>query len=33
MDDLKAKYLSLIAAAGDEAAIEDLRITALGKKG
>ena len=26
MDDLKAKYLSLIAAAGDEAAIEDMRI-------
>jgi phenylalanyl-tRNA synthetase alpha chain len=33
MDDLKAKYLSLIAAAADEAAIEDVRVTALGKKG
>jgi phenylalanyl-tRNA synthetase alpha chain len=33
MDDLKARYLSLIAAAVDEAAIEDVRIAALGKKG
>jgi phenylalanyl-tRNA synthetase alpha chain len=33
MDDLKARYLSLIAAAADEAAIEDVRIAALGKKG
>jgi phenylalanyl-tRNA synthetase alpha chain len=33
MDELKAKYLSLIAAAGDAAQIEDLRIAALGKKG
>ncbi len=33
MDDLKQKYLGLIAAAADEAAIEDLRVTALGKKG
>jgi phenylalanyl-tRNA synthetase alpha chain len=33
MDDLKSKYLGLIAAAADEAAIEDLRVTALGKKG
>ena len=33
MDDLKQKYLGLIAAAADEAAIEDLRVAALGKKG
>jgi phenylalanyl-tRNA synthetase alpha chain len=33
MDDLKQKYLGLIAAAADEAAIEDLRVVALGKKG
>ncbi len=33
MDDLKAKYLTLIAGASDEAAVEDLRVTALGKKG
>jgi phenylalanyl-tRNA synthetase alpha chain len=33
MDDLKARYLSLIAAAQDETAIEDVRVAALGKKG
>ncbi|MFZ3581663.1 phenylalanine--tRNA ligase subunit alpha [Loktanella sp. DJP18] len=33
MDDLKQKYLGLIAAASDEAGIEDLRVQALGKKG
>ena len=33
MDDLKAKYLGLIAGAPDEAAIEDVRVNALGKKG
>lgn len=33
MDDLKAKYLSQIADAADEATLEDLRVTALGKKG
>ena len=33
MDDLKAKYLDLIANAGDEAALETLRVQALGKKG
>ena len=33
MDDLKSKYLSLIANAADEAAIEDLRVQAVGKKG
>lgn len=33
MDDLKAKYLTLIADASDEAMLEDLRVTALGKKG
>ncbi|MDX8346652.1 phenylalanine--tRNA ligase subunit alpha [Cognatiyoonia sp. IB215446] len=33
MDDLKEKYLGLIANAADEAAIEDLRVQAVGKKG
>ena len=33
MDDLKAKYLGLVADAADEAAIEDLRVKAVGKKG
>ncbi|OSQ45621.1 phenylalanine--tRNA ligase subunit alpha [Marivita geojedonensis] len=33
MDDLRDKYLGLIAAAGDEAALEDLRVQAVGKKG
>jgi len=33
MDDLKAKYLSQIANAADEAMLEDLRVSALGKKG
>ena len=33
MDDLKAKYLSAIAGAGDEAALEEVRIAALGKQG
>jgi phenylalanyl-tRNA synthetase alpha chain len=33
MDDLKAKYLSQIADAADESTLEDLRVTALGKKG
>ncbi|MDP5085936.1 MAG: phenylalanine--tRNA ligase subunit alpha [Yoonia sp.] len=33
MDDLKQKYLTLIANAAEEAAIEDLRVQALGKKG
>lgn len=33
MDDLKAKYLDLIAKAADEAAIEEVRLAALGKKG
>ena len=33
MDDLKQKYLGLIANAADEAAIEDLRVQAVGKKG
>ncbi|WP_439154339.1 tRNA ligase subunit PheS family protein, partial [Yoonia sp.] len=33
MDDLKAKYLDLIGKAADEAAIEDLRVQAVGKKG
>ena len=33
MDDLKAKYLAQIAEAGDEAALETIRVGAVGKKG
>jgi phenylalanyl-tRNA synthetase alpha chain len=33
MDDLKQKYLSQIANAGDEAGLEDIRLAAVGKKG
>ena len=33
MDDLKSKYLGLIGSAADEAVLEDLRVSALGKKG
>jgi len=33
MDDLKAKYLGLIAGAADENTLEDLRVQAVGKKG
>ncbi|MDO6590867.1 phenylalanine--tRNA ligase subunit alpha [Loktanella sp. D2R18] len=33
MQELKNRYLSLIADAADEAAIEDLRVQAVGKKG
>ena len=33
MDDLKSKYLDLIANSGDEASLENLRVQALGKKG
>ena len=33
MDDLRDKYLGAIANASDEAALEDLRIQAVGKKG
>ncbi|PVA10131.1 phenylalanine--tRNA ligase subunit alpha [Pelagivirga sediminicola] len=33
MDDLRDKYISLIAGAADEAALEDLRVQAVGKKG
>ena len=33
MDDLRDKYIGLIAGAGDEAALEDLRVQAVGKKG
>ncbi|MFN6979542.1 MAG: phenylalanine--tRNA ligase subunit alpha, partial [Gemmobacter sp.] len=33
LDTLRAKYLGGIAAAADEAAIEDIRLAALGKKG
>ena len=33
MDDLRAKYIAAIADAADEAALEDLRLAAIGKKG
>ena len=33
MDDLREKYVSLIAAAADESTLEDLRVQAVGKKG
>ncbi|MBD3679070.1 MAG: phenylalanine--tRNA ligase subunit alpha [Rhodobacteraceae bacterium] len=33
MDDLRQKYLDAIAGAGDEAALEDIRLQAVGKKG
>ena len=33
MDDLRDKYVRLIAEAGDEAALEELRVQAVGKKG
>ena len=33
MVDLREKYLSLISAAADESALEDLRVQAVGKKG
>ena len=33
MDDLRAKYLTAIADASDEAALEDVRLRAVGKKG
>jgi phenylalanyl-tRNA synthetase alpha chain len=33
MDDLKSKYLDLIGNAADEAALEDIRLQAVGKKG
>ena len=33
MDDLREKYLTAIAGAADEAALEDLRVAAVGKKG
>jgi phenylalanyl-tRNA synthetase alpha chain len=33
LDTLKARYLSAIASAADEAALEEVRLTALGKKG
>ncbi len=33
MDDLRQKYIAAISDAKDEAALEDLRVTALGKKG
>ena len=33
LDALKAKYLAGISGAGDEAALEEIRVAALGKKG
>ncbi|MBO6885444.1 MAG: phenylalanine--tRNA ligase subunit alpha [Marivita sp.] len=33
MDDLRDKYIGLIAAASDQATLEDLRVQAVGKKG
>ncbi len=33
MDDLRDKYINLIVGAGDEAALENLRVQAVGKKG
>ncbi|KKK48112.1 hypothetical protein LCGC14_3148410 [marine sediment metagenome] len=33
MDDLKSKYLTAIDAATDEAALEEVRLAAIGKKG
>ena len=33
MDDLRQKYLTAIGGAADEAALEDLRVAAVGKKG
>jgi phenylalanyl-tRNA synthetase alpha chain len=33
MDDLRDKYIKLIAEAGDESTLEDLRVQAVGKKG
>ncbi len=33
MDDLRDKYLTAIGAAADEAALEELRLAAVGKKG
>ena len=33
MDDLRDKYITLISNAADEAALEDLRVQAVGKKG
>lgn len=33
MDDLKQKYLGQIANAADESALEEIRVTAVGKKG
>ena len=33
MDDLKQKALGQVAEAGDESALEDIRLAAVGKKG
>ena len=33
MEELRAKFINAIAEAADEAALEDVRIAAVGKKG
>ena len=33
LDTLKAKYLTAVAGASDESALEEVRLSALGKKG
>ena len=33
LDTLKAKYLTAVATAADESALEEVRVAALGKKG
>ena len=33
MDDLRVKWIEAIAGAADEAALEDMRVAAVGKKG
>ena len=33
MDDLRQKYIAAVASAADEAALEDIRVAAVGKKG
>ena len=33
LDTLKAKYLTAVAGAADESALEEVRLAALGKKG
>jgi phenylalanyl-tRNA synthetase alpha chain len=33
LTDIRAKYIAAVAGAADEAALEDVRVAALGKKG